>query len=101
MPVLEQVAASSVGHSLSGSVPVGTALQRPVAPAWLHFSQVPLQRDWQHRPSVQKLVAHSASAVHVWPRARLQTLETHVKPLWHSVLVAHDGWQRPVVVLQV
>jgi hypothetical protein len=67
-----------VAHSLAGSVPAGTGSQKPSRPANPQLSHVPLQREPQHTPSVQKLDAHCASLVHVPPFESRHVPAAHV-----------------------
>ena len=69
---MPQVEAACAAHSLSGSTPDGMLLHVPSCPVWLHWAQTPAQRVLQQTPSVQKLLAHSASLVQVWPGKSLQ-----------------------------
>jgi hypothetical protein len=66
-PSVPHVDMALAAHSLAGSDPEAIGSQKPSRPAWLQLSHVPLQRDAQHTPSVQKPAAHCASLVHVPP----------------------------------
>jgi hypothetical protein len=66
-------AAPSSGHSPSGSVPSGTAVQTPTLPARLHFSHVPPHRALQQTPSAQKPLKHSPSPPQAKPSFFLHT----------------------------
>ena len=101
MPLLPHEVWSSCAHSLSGSVPMGTASQKPSRKRVLHFSQVPPQRDSQQMPSVQKPLPHSVSAAQAMPCAFLHAPDTHELPAWHSALLAQLVRQAPVAGLQV
>jgi hypothetical protein len=96
-PVLPQVAAASVGHSLSGSVPAGSASQNPARPTWLHFSHVPPQRASQQTPSVQKPLAQAASTVHAAPVAVRQRPPAQPKPGAQSAFAVHALRQAPAL----
>lgn len=48
-------------------VPCGTGVHVPVAPGSLHASHVPEQAVEQQTPSAQKVLAHCAGRVQVWP----------------------------------
>jgi hypothetical protein len=70
MPFSPQLAGVSCGHSLSGSVPIVTARQRPlVAPVFglLHAKHEPVQSDSQQTPSTQKPLAHSPASPQLVP----------------------------------
>jgi hypothetical protein len=78
------------------------ALQTPSAPARLHFSQVPPQRDPQQTPSVQKPLPHSPSAPQAWPAAltRRQVPPLQVDPAAQSPFDAQLVRQAPEAALQ-
>ncbi len=70
IPSSPQLEAVSCGHSLSGSVPIETALQRPlVRPvfALLHARHEAVQSDSQQTPSTQKPLAHSPAPPQLAP----------------------------------
>jgi hypothetical protein len=77
------------------------ASQNPIRAAWLHFSQTPPQRASQQTPSVQKLVAHSASAAQAEPLVLRQVPATQVFPAAQSPGTAQVDRQDPVAELQV
>ena len=52
-PVVPQLAAGVVAHSLAGSEPEGMAVQVPTDPGTFAASQSPLQRVFEQTPSVQ------------------------------------------------
>ena len=54
-------------HSASGSAPTGTNVHVPRLPALSQASQMPVQPEAQHTPSMQRPVAHSAFWLHTEP----------------------------------
>jgi hypothetical protein len=77
------------------------ASQIPARPAWLHFSQVPAQRESQQTPSVQKPLPHSPSAVQADPPTFRQAPPTQVKPPAHSLAWVQRLRQAPEVESQL
>jgi hypothetical protein len=67
-PVVPQVEAGELAHSLSGSVPFTMGPQTPFAPlpffAAVQASHTPLQAVLQQTPSVQRPDAHCESMAH-------------------------------------
>jgi hypothetical protein len=84
-PSRPHVALSSTSHLPLGSEnPAATAEQVPAFPARLHFSQAWSHFSLQHTPSVQKPLAQSASAEHVFPAASLQAPDVCPTGITHS-----------------
>ena len=71
VPVVPQVDADDVAHSLSGSLPFDTAPQTPSTPepflTALQAEHKPAHAVLQHTPSTQLPVMHWEFAVQVWP----------------------------------
>jgi len=69
-PLVPQVDAADVPHSLSGSVPLLMFAQVPSVPPVFdatHAWQSPPQAVLQHTPSAQLPLAHWSAAAHVEP----------------------------------
>jgi hypothetical protein len=95
MPLSPQLAGVSCGHSLSGSVPIETARQRPfVRPVFglLHARHEPVQADSQQTPSTQKPLAHSPAAPQAAPNPCAPVHDVPEQKLLdaQSALDAHD-----------
>jgi len=95
VPVNPQLAGVSCWHSLSGSVPIETALQRPlVSPVFelLHARHEPVQSDSQQTPSTQKPLAHSPAPPQLAPNpcAPAHDVPEQKLPDEQSALDAHD-----------
>ena len=65
-----QVLIGAGDGAVGGAMPAGTSTQWPLAAGWLHIRQGSLQSTSQQTPSLQKLLWHSALAVHVMPSGR-------------------------------
>jgi hypothetical protein len=70
MPSRLQLEAPSSGHSLSGSMPAGTAEQRPSEPGSLQVEQASLQAVSQQNPSTHDPVWHCVPVAQLLPRVR-------------------------------
>jgi hypothetical protein len=94
MPSRPQLVVDSGVHSLSGSVPPGTARQMPSG--WVvlliaHATQAPTHADSQHTPSMQNRLAHSPAAAHAAPFAfaAMHEPDAQMLPIAQSLLDAH------------
>jgi hypothetical protein len=92
VPSRAQLGAPSSGHSPAGSVPAGTATQRPACPATLHALQRAVQSFSQQNPSAHEPEAHSAALWHPLPFDFLgtQVLPEHQWPAAQSLLLEHE-----------
>jgi hypothetical protein len=77
--------AASAGHWLRGSMPLGTAVHVPTAPATLQAKQLAPHKLVQQTPSTQNPVAHWSLSVQLAATARLTAhlFASQKNPVWH------------------
>jgi hypothetical protein len=96
-PSVPQVEGSVTAQVWRGSiVPAAAFLQMPGELASAHDRQAPSQASLQHRPSTQKVLAHSAPLPQVWPtplRPQLIMVTSQVWPVAQSASLAQLGLQ--------